>query len=149
MCLLSFLDDAEGLGSDVGGISGRIISADPYRRVLGVFGNVHIGRHAKVRHRIQAREVTANTSLVDSSTRKAIRQIEYQGRAKGLGQVDGKQVIVFLDRSSRTGIGSITKTVEAVAVISAFRVLGAQQTALAEAMVNLDVELVLRIAVGS
>ena len=58
-------------------------------------------------------------------------------------------MIVFLDRPSRTRVSCVAKAVEAMAVISTFSVLTADQLAVTEAVINLDIKLVLGIPVGS
>ena len=46
MCFLAFLDDAEGLGSNIFGVIRSLIPTYPYGWILGVFGDVDVGRKA-------------------------------------------------------------------------------------------------------
>src|SRR5256885_6086260 len=121
MCLLPFVNDAEGLSPNV--VTCRpVVATDPDRRILQESRDVHVRRQPQICDWIQLRKITANPRFVNRSTCETVGQIKYKIRVKGLSVVDRKEVIVFRDRSAGARVRHIAKAVEAMAVDSLFRI---------------------------
>ena len=64
-------------------------------------------------------------------------------------KIHREQVGIVFHRPTCAGISGITKTIETVTITSALGILSAQLPAVTEAMINLDIKLVLRTFISS
>src|ERR1700722_12405231 len=81
--------------------------------------------------------------------RKSQGSVKQQGRAEGMSIVDREQMGIGPVRTAFAGIGKVLETVKAVAMAVLLRVLHAHQILLAEALVELDIELPVVAMIGS
>ena len=76
------------------------------------------------------------------AAREAQRRVQQQGRCESVRVVDRKQMGGGPVRAALTGIGEVLEAVKGVPVAPLVRILNAEQILFAEAVVDLDVELV-------
>ena len=127
--------------------AGRVVAAaNIERRRTDKAGVRKIGREAEFRQRIG----NAAGGVIGVDVHGPARDAERGGQQKrgreGMGVVQREQVRVALVGAARAGIDEVVEAVERRVVIPRFGVLGAQQVVRAEAMIDLDVELIAAVA---
>ena len=91
-----------------------------------------------------ARGIATDALLVVESALKSVGGRKYQGVAERMCVGQRENMAASNNRAAGAGVGDVIETIEAIAAEVLLLVVGAQQVAFAKALVNLDVELIVR-----